>query len=274
MWDPVRERILWVDINVGHVHEGRLDGDRLRLDRTHAFDEPVGAVAVSAAGDLLVAGQRGLAVIEAGGGRRSMPPILPADRPRRFNDGKCDPAGRFLVGSMREDYVVGGEVLVRCELDGAVTVLDDDLGLSNGLAWTEDGRTMFSIDTLPGRLWARDYDPASGAVGPRRLVRTFDDGNADGMCMDTDGQLWIAFYGPGEVRRYTQDGTLTGVVEVASPHTTSCAFVGPARDRLLITSATQELEPEVLAIFPDAGRLFLVDVGARGLPEAAWAGRP
>ena len=205
--------------------------------------EPVGAVAVSAAGDMLVAGQRGLKVIEAAGGRRSLPPILKADGPQRFNDGKCDPAGRFLVGSMREDYLVGGEVLVRCELDGAVTVLDDDLGLSNGLAWTEDGRTMFSIDTLPGRLWARGYDPASGAVGPRRLVRTFDDGNADGICMDTDGQLWIAFYGPGEVRRYTQDGTLTGVVEVASPHTTSCAFVGPARDRLLITSATQESSP-------------------------------
>jgi sugar lactone lactonase YvrE len=273
VWDAPRNRILWVDINVGHVMEGRLDGDRVVVDRTHRVEGSAGAVAVSEAGELLVAGTRGLHVIELDGSIRSLPPILGDGRPQRFNDGKPDPAGRFVVGSMDERYVIGDEQLVRCELDGSVTVLDHDLGLSNGLAWTADRRTMYSIDTKPGQLWARDYDVETGATGPRRLVRAFDGENADGMCLDTDGQLWIAFYGPGEVRRYTPEGELTGVVEVASPHTTSCAFVGADLDRMLITSASQELEPDVLRTFPDAGRLFLVDVGARGLPEAFWSGR-
>jgi sugar lactone lactonase YvrE len=85
------------------------------------------------------------------------------------------------------------------------------------------------------------------------------------MCADAEGDLWIACYGAGEVRRYAPDGTLTGVVEVGVPNVTCPAFVGPGLDRLLITTARSDGDR-------DSGRLFLADVGAVGLPVTPWAG--
>lgn len=271
-WDAPRERLLWVDIPAGAVHEGRLAGDRVALTGSRTVDRYVGAVACSAAGDLLVAGMHGLFVVTADGQVRPGPTILPAGSARRLNDGACDPAGAFLVGSLSLTGQAGGEVLVRVAADGAVAVLDADLTLSNGLAWSPDGRLLYSIDTEPGVVWVRPYDPATGAAGERRELLRPTGGLPDGMCVDDDGCLWIAFWGGGEVRRYSPDGRLTGVVEVPAPQVTSAAFVGPGRDRLLITTAAEGLTGEQRARFPDSGRLFLADVGATGPAATPWAG--
>jgi sugar lactone lactonase YvrE len=264
VWDGPRERLLWVDIDAGAVHEGRLDGDRVIVTATHHPDRTVGAVVCSANGELLVAGATTL--IPSGG-------RVIAKGDSRLNDGACDPAGRFLVGSLSLDHTGHDETLVRLEHDGTLTVLDDDLTLSNGLAWSPDGTLLYSIDSIPGIVWVRPYDVATGAVGPRREWLRITDGVPDGMCADADGHLWIAIWGAGEVRRYTPDARPTGdVVEVAAPHTSSVAFVGPGLDRLLITTATAELDAARLAAYPMSGRLFLARVGVTGLPVAPWAG--
>ncbi|MEU4219484.1 SMP-30/gluconolactonase/LRE family protein [Actinoplanes sp. NPDC026623] len=266
VWDGPRERLLWVDIPAGAVHEGRLDGDRVIVTAAHRLDRTVGAVVCSATGELLVAGAKTLLP----SGARVIPETA---RHRRLNDGACDPAGRFLVGSMSLDRTRHGETLVRLEHDGTLTVLDDDLTLSNGLAWSPDGTLLYSIDSVPGIVWVRPYDVATGAAGPRREWLRIGDGVPDGMCADADGHLWIAIWGAGEVRRFTPDARPTGdVVEVAAPHTSSVAFVGPGLDRLLITTATAELGADRLAAYPMSGRLFLVRVGVTGLPVAPWAG--
>ena len=267
VWDPPRRRVLWVDINAGTVHEGRLDGDQVVQTRAQHFDRTVGAVVCSAAGDLLVAGAQTL-ITPSGSGPR----IVPAGAHRRLNDGACDPAGAFLIGSMALDGGRGGDVLVRVERDGTVTVLDDDLALSNGLAWSPDGGLLYSIDSIPGVVWVRAYDAATGAVGPRREWLRITDGLPDGMCVDADGHLWIAIWGAGQVRRYTPDGRLAGIVDVPAPHTTSIAFVGTGLDLLLITTATFGLGTEQAAEFPDSGRLFLARVGVAGLPATPWVG--
>ncbi len=224
----------------------------------------------SAAGDLLVAGAQGLiAVTEAG---RVPGPTIVAQPTRRLNDGGCDPAGNFLVGTLALDGARGGESLVRIERDQRVTVLDDDLTLSNGLAWSADGTLLYSVDTVPGVVWVRSYDTASGCVGTRREWLRVADGSPDGICMDAEGHLWIACWGAGQVRRYTPDRRLAGIVDVPAPHTSSVAFVGDGLDQLLITTATVDLAEEQLAAFPDSGRLFLADVGVAGLPVTAWSG--
>ncbi|GID95018.1 SMP-30/gluconolactonase/LRE family protein [Amorphoplanes digitatis] len=271
VWDGPRERLLWVDIPAGAVHEGRLDGDRVVVTATHHLDRTVGAVVCSAAGELLVAGAK--TVFTAPRGATGARVIAEESPPRRLNDGACDPAGRFLVGSLTLDRTRGGETLVRLEHDGGLTTLDDDLTLSNGLAWSPDGTLLYSIDSVPGIVWVRPYDVATGAVGPRREWLRIDDGVPDGMCADADGHLWIAIWGAGEVRRYTPDGRPTGaVVEVAAPHTSSVAFVGPGLDRMLITTATDELDADRLAAYPMSGRLFIARAGVTGLPVAPWAG--
>lgn len=277
VWDAARDRVLWVDIEEGRILEGRLrDGD-VEVLRTVVVDATVGAVVPCADGRLLVAGRSGLVVIGPDGRRTAGPTILPPDAARRLNDGACDPAGRFVVGSLALGASTGREVLVRLEDDGTLTTIDDDLWLSNGLAWSVDGATLYSVDTLAGVVRARDYDVASGAVGPRRDHLTITDGLPDGICLDTEGNLWIAIWGAGQVRCYGADGVVRHVVEVDAPHTSSVAFVGPGHDRLLVTTASTGLSPTQREQHPGSGRLFTAPVGAllgvRGHPVPSWNGR-
>lgn len=274
MWDPVRERVLWVDINAGTVYAGRLDADVVRPDARLRLDETVGAVVCSEDGRLLVAGARRVYEVDREWRCTLHADVIPAAKRSRLNDGACDPAGRFLVGSMALDARRGEECLYRVEAGGGVTVLDSDLTISNGLAWSPDGTVMYSTDTTPGVVWARPYDPDRGEHGARREVVRFERGGwPDGLCVDADGNLWVAIWGGGEVRCYTPAGDRVATVSVPAPHTTSVAFVGPARDTLLITTATDQLSGAQLDAFPLSGRLFLAHVGVAGLPVAPWAGR-
>jgi sugar lactone lactonase YvrE len=265
LWDATRQRVLWVDINAGHVHLGDWAVGKVVPRERLDFPGTVGAVVRSAAGELLVAGRRELWTVAVDGTRATGARLISAGTASRLNDGGCDPAGRFLVGGMALDDRTGQEALVRVDGREAVTVLDDDLTLSNGLAWSPDGRRMYSVDTASGVVWARHYDPTTGAVGAREeFLRV---GSPDGLCVDAEGHLWIAVWGAGQVRRYSPAGELGAVVEVPAPHTTSVAFVGPNLDTLLITTARHgQFES------PDAGRLFSCDVGVTGHPVAAWAG--
>ncbi|MEV4382803.1 SMP-30/gluconolactonase/LRE family protein [Streptosporangium sp. NPDC049644] len=252
VWDPVRQRLLWVDIVAGAVHEGRLDGERIDVTGSHRFDSTVGAVAVSAEGELIVAERITLTRVGLDGSRTTLAQVRTRGR---LNDGAVDPAGRFLIGSLGQ---VGQEVLARLDETG-ITYLDTDLTLSNGLAWI-DGR-LYSVDTGSGIVWVRDYD-----TGLRREAFRITEGLPDGMCADADGTLWIANWGLGRVERRTTSGDLLALVETGAPHTTSACFAGPDLDILVITTATQELsEPG-----PLDGRLFTARVGVRGLPAPYW----
>jgi sugar lactone lactonase YvrE len=271
-WDAPRNRALWVDIFDGRVHSGTLDGESVSEQTVVEFAETAGAVVSSRDGEVLVAGARRLYYISAGGTIAEGPEIVPEGTASRMNDGRCDPAGRFLVGTVALDDRVNQEVLVRVETDGGITVIDDDIGLSNGLAFTPDGAQMYSIDSTRGTVWIRDYDAASGAVGRRREFLHVTGGDPDGMCLDSEGNLWIAVWGGGEVRGYSPAGEPIAVIETGAPNTTSVAFVGPDLDRLLITSARLPLSEAVLAEHPDSGRLFIADVGVAGAAVAPWAG--
>jgi len=125
---------------------------------------------------------------------------------------------------------------------------------------------------VPGVVHGRSYDAETGIAGPRRDLFRVEDGVPDGLCVDAEGCLWIAIWGAGEVRRFTPDGRLVAVLAVPAPLTTSAAFVGPALDLLLVTTATRDMTPDQRAAWPDAGRLFLARPGVSGAPVAPWAG--
>jgi sugar lactone lactonase YvrE len=262
VWDAQRQRLVWVDIVAGKVFAGRLDP--FSVTSSWSFDSTVGAVAVSASGALLVAERHVVSQVAADGTRSVLARVLPADSGSRLNDGAVDPSGRFLVGSLSLDDETGSthEVLVRLE-GGKVTPLDNDLTLSNGLAF-HDGR-LYSIDSVPGVIYGRDYPS-----GPRLALFQITDGLPDGMCVDASGNLWIAIWGRGRVECRTPSGELLATVSVDAPHTTSVAFAGPALDVLIITSATQGLSPAELAAHPSSGRIFTARVGTAGLPTPYW----
>jgi sugar lactone lactonase YvrE len=274
VWDAWRERVLWVDINPGLVYTGHLSDGLLRPDVRLRFGETVGTVVSSADGRLLVAGARRLYEVDDEWRCTPWVDVVPESKRSRLNDGACDPAGRFLVGSMAQDARRGEECLYRLEPDGTLTVLDSDLTISNGLAWSPDGTVMYSTDTIPGVVWAREYDPDHGDHGARReVIRLGHGGWPDGLCVDAEGNLWVAIWGGGEVRSYSPDGDRLATVSVPAPHATSVAFVGPERDTLLITTATDQLSAAQLDAFPLSGRIFEAHVGVAGLPVAPWAGR-
>jgi sugar lactone lactonase YvrE len=275
VWDAARNRLLWVDIRRGLVLVGELrDGDEIKIVERVTFGETVGAVAVSESGDWLVAGAEELLIRTSEGTVTRGPRLLPASSGRRLNDGRPDPAGRFVVGSLSLGGASHTEVLVRIDEDGDIRSLDDDLTLSNGLAWTADGTRMYSIDTLRRVVFARSYEPDTGGVGARTEFLRFEGGFPDGMCLDAEEHLWIAMWGLGRVHRYSPDGELVAIVEVPAPHTSSVAFAGPDLDLLVITTATQELTETQVAEFPESGRLFITRPGVRGLPQTPWNGLP
>jgi sugar lactone lactonase YvrE len=273
VWDAARGRLLWVDIYAGTVHEGHLDGTRVVPSRVlHHSDGMVGAVVVGEDGALLVAEQEVLATVGQDGTRREVVHVVPPGEGRRTNDGATDPAGRFLLGTMSLGESTGREVLVRLEADGSLTTLDDDLGLSNGLAWSADGRRFWSTDTERQTVHVRDYDPGSGAVGERRVHLRLDDGSPDGCAVDAEDHLWVAVFGQGQVRRYAPDGALVTSVDVPAPHTTSVAFAGDDLRTLVITTGSVELSDEERRTHPLSGHLFTVRTDVPGQPVPAWRG--
>ena len=181
-----------------------------------------------------------------------------------MNDGAADTAGNYLVGSMALDDRTGQERLWRLEHDGRVSVLDEDLTLSNGLGWSPDGGVLYSVDSGPGRVWARDYDPGSGEVGARRPFADLGEETPDGLTVDSQGTVWVAVYSAGEVRGLASTGEQVDVIRVGPLPATSCAFVGPELRTLLITTAAQEQD------HPDAGKLFTAEMSVTGLPTTAW----
>ncbi len=269
LWDHLQKRVLWVDIPTGNVHEGELRGQTVHPTRTRHVDSTVGAVAVATDGGLIVAGHQAVYRIDAAGVSTEIARLVPAGQQRRLNDGKCDPAGRFLVGTLALSDQVQ-ESLYQIDPSGDVAVIDDDLHMSNGLAWSPDGHIMYSVDTTPGILWERPYDPATGRCGARREAFRVTDGSPDGICADTDGNLWVAVWGTGEVRHFTPHGELIGVVTVAAPYASCVTFVGSDLGTLLISTAIDDLPDKLLTAYPQSGSLFLAEVDARGLPTSLW----
>jgi sugar lactone lactonase YvrE len=269
VWDDCGERILWVDIPAGDVLAGELRGSAIVPTAAYHVDKTVGAVALAGDQGLVVAGHHSVFLVDAAGGSSEIARLVPEGRQRRLNDGKCDPAGRFLVGTLAlGDHVQ--ESLFVVDAAGGVELVDDDLQLSNGLGWSPDGTTMYSIDTTPGIVWARSYDPATGTRGERHEVLRVTDGSPDGMCVDAEGALWVAIWGRGEVRSFSPRGELLGTVSVPAPHTSCVTFAGAGLDVLVISTAMDDLSSEQLDAYPDSGALFVADVGTRGLPAAKW----
>ncbi|WP_030552802.1 SMP-30/gluconolactonase/LRE family protein [Streptomyces exfoliatus] len=281
VWDPRRQELLWVDIPEGLVHRAALAHERARPDLTPLatlrFDRPVGAVLPCASGALLAAAGTSFLRLEedrpVAEAVEVAAPALPDDgRPRRMNDAAVDPAGRLLAGTMAYDESPGAGALYRLDAAGLVTLLGS-VTISNGLGWSPDGTRLYYADSPTGRVDVFAYDPLTGALSDRRPFAVLDRGVADGLTVDSEGRVWVAVWGGGEVLAFTPEGALHARVEVPASHVTSCAFAGPDLDVLVITTASEGLDEQRRAAEPHAGRLFVCRPGATGLPQPPYADR-
>jgi sugar lactone lactonase YvrE len=262
-WDDDRGELLWVDIMAGVFRRAVEDGDRLRTVAEVSIGEPLGAIAPIAdrEGWLCAAG-RGFRYLAPDGTLTRLLDTEPADV--RMNDAACDPQGRFWAGSMAYDERPGGGRLVCCDLDGTVRVVLPSTDIANGLGWSPDGRTLYHADS--GTRLVTAYDFQDGELGGGRELIRPERGTPDGLTVDSEGALWVALHGAGEVRRYDPSGGTLSVWPLPVSQPTSVAIGGASGRRLFVTTAWENFTPEQRAAEPDAGRVFAADDAGVGAP--------
>ncbi len=274
IWDPRDGCLWWVDIAQKTVNRFNLasgQNDAWQLDVT------VSAVAPTIRGDVLVAVQAGVARLDLATGQLTHPRTPRDHNPAicRFNDGKCDPRGRFVAGTTSLTHTPAAGALYSFDTQGAVRTLLRDVSLSNGLGWSPDGTRMYFVDTPTRQIATFDYDLDSGTVHNRRVAAEIPPsfGYPDGLTVDADGFLWLALWGGSAVTRWDpQTGRLVERHPLPASHITSCTFGGELLDTLFVTSAREDLAAEQLHLEPLAGAIFSLSVGARGIPCTPFAG--
>ena len=181
----------------------------------------------------------------------------------RWNDAKVSPSGNLFLGTMGYEMLQGTSTLFRYSpSDHQLTVALPDLTISNGMDWSDDGSTLFFIDSRTHAIGKYAVDGDLLTFQEYVIEIPAADGNPDGMCLDSAGGLWVALWGGSEIRRYdTQDNyALTERVRLSVPFVTSCAFVGPDLSTLVITSATDGLT----GLPPESGMTFAINPGVKG----------
>ncbi len=272
-WQARTGRLMWVDIEGGKLHVHDPEGEP---DAVYEVGMRVGAAVPRIAGGLLLATEQGFQAFDLDARRLELVADPESHLPdNRFNDGKCDPRGRFWAGTMSMTRQPRTASLYVLEPGGSVRRVLEGVTTSNGLDWTEDGKTMYYIDTPTLQVAAFDYDEEQGTIAGRRVVVQFPDGigRPDGMTLDREGMLWVAHWSGGRVSRWDPaGGRMLAEVKLPATNVTSCAFGGPDLDRLYITTARHRLDEETLAREPHAGGLFAIEPGVAGRPSYEFAG--
>jgi sugar lactone lactonase YvrE len=268
LWDASKNRICWVDILNGKIHEW---SPATETSNTLSVGQMIGTMALCEDGNYIAALKDGLGFVNRKTGKVKMITNPEEDVPEnRFNDGKCDPAGRFWAGTMpiSEDRASGSLYM----LDSSKTCIkkEIDISISNGLAWSLDHKVLYYIDTPTLKVVAYDYDNEDGVISNKRAVITIpkEEGFPDGMTIDSEGMLWIAHWGGWQITRWDPNtGKKLFAFKLPVSNVTSCTFGGKTMKDIYITSARKGLSNGELAKQPLAGSLFVIrESGFEGLP--------
>jgi sugar lactone lactonase YvrE/DNA-binding IclR family transcriptional regulator len=270
VWSAREGRLYWVDILAPAVH--RFD-PKTRTNEEMVLPRLVSAVVPRRGGGLVALTQEGLEAFDFASG--GLEPLVDpeADIPdNRFNDGKCDRSGRLWAGTMCLDAsrTTGSLYAIRADLSWARVA--SGFTVANGLDWSPDGRTFYFADSAPGRIYAYEFDMATGGLGQRSIFAEIDAslGRPDGLAVDSEGFVWCAIWDGWCIHRYAPDGRLDREVRLPVPRPTSIAFGGDGLKTLFITSARIRLPSRVLAEAPFSGGLFTLPVDVAGLPAAEF----
>jgi sugar lactone lactonase YvrE len=255
----------WVNITAGEFH--RLDPANGQHE-TRAIGGLLGFAVPAADGRWLLGHNGGFAFYDWNS--RQLTPLAQPEShfPRnRFNDGKCDPAGRLFAGTINLDLSVGSANFYRLGSTLVPEKVLDQVTISNGLAWSQDARTLYYTDTWTRRIDRFDFERATGSISNRRaLVHIPENGGfPDGMDIDTAGNLWVALWGAASVVCYHgQTGVELDRIHLPVSQPSSCAFGGTDLDTLYITTARQDLSEDTLSSEPTAGSIYQVKPGVKG----------
>lgn len=272
VWAPAHGEVQWTDI---HGKAFWSFDPATGAARSIALPERLACFAPLGGARILAGFAGGLARFDLASGARDDLAAIEADEARtRLNDGKLDRQGRLVFGTMDESKEA--QPLGRVwSFDGKrPRVLFDGVRISNSIAFSPDGRLMYFADTPQRVIWRFDYDIASGDVANRRVFVEVapDHGYPDGSTVDAQGCLWNAEWGGGRVTRYAPDGRIDRIVALPCSQITCCAFGGKDLATLFVTSARTGLDAAKLQAEPEAGAMFAIDAGVKGLADAPFMG--
>lgn len=270
VWVEREAALYWVDIKGRTIF--RLDAQQVVREWDTAFR--VGSLAPRQNGGLVAGTDEGLALIDLATIGFEFVADPEAHLPgNRFNDGKVDRHGCFWAGSMDDQEREASGTLYRLEPEFRCTPVDGGYKVTNGPAFSPDGAIMYHNDSARQVTYAFDLD-AEGNASNRRTFLQFGDGDGypDGMTVDAEGCLWIAFWDGWCVRRFSPAGERLTTIRMPVSKPTSCAFGGSNLDRLYVTSASIGLDAASRVVQPNAGGLFMVTPGVRGLADVPFAG--
>lgn len=281
-WDAQVARLWWVDIEGHALHALDFDAgvDPAPVARAHRrfdFAQPVCSLGLTRSGRLLLALADGVYYFTPATEALELLVRPEPDRPQhRLNDGKVGPDGAFWVGSIEESperAPVGS--LYRISADGRCRRISTGYRVSNGLAWSADGRSMFHSDSRGPTIDRWDFDPATGMVGSRYAIRTLSEklGRPDGGACDVLGGYWSAGISAACLNRFDFDGNLVQRIDLPAPRPTMPCFGGADMQTLFVTTARHGLEQAMLERFPHAGRMLMLRVSVAGVPVQRFADR-
>lgn len=272
-WDSEQGVLYWVSILDKKVN---IYDPRSHQNREIQLDQMVGTVVPRESGGVVVALQNGFCFLDLN--TEKLTPIVDPEQElpeNRFNDGKCDPFGRFWAGTMSLSEEAEKGSLYCLDHDLHVEKKREHLTISNGLAWSPDQSYMYLIDTPTKKVTRFQYDLQTGHIQNATEVISFPEGVGapDGMTIDEEGMLWIAHWGGAQVSRWNPEtGEQLYSIPIPSLNVTSCTFGGENMDELYVTTARKNTSAENLERFPEAGGLFKVRPGVKGMPAYSFKG--
>ena len=266
LWHPLEKRLYWVDIPAGRLF--RFDPATGKSEQVYQ-GKIVGGFTIQQDGALLLFMEKGGVATWRDGDLRYIIDEIPEERENRFNDVIADPAGRVFCGTMPLDHDRVPERLgrlYRLDTDGSITVVVENVGISNGIGFTPDRKRMYYTDTINESIELFDYDVKTGSISSRRVFVDMrrGEGRPDGLTVDAQGYVWSARYRGWSVFRYSPEGVEERRVPLPASNVTSVVFGGEDYTDLYITTAGGDNRAEN---GPGAGALFRVNFGIQGVPE-------
>lgn len=274
VWHPGEQCLYWVDIQGKQIH--RFDPANAHND-TFDLPEIVTCIQLRRQAGLVLTLRKDFAGFDPANGRlERLGGIEPELSNNRFNDGKCDPQGRFWAGTMDAvHWNLSSGHLFRMNVDHQVTTMQSNVICSNGSGWSPDGRTMYYTESFRYAVFAFDFDGESGTISNRRIFAAVDPkggGFPDGMTVDAEGFVWSNIVGLGQIRRFDPAGKLERVIQLPVPRATDCTFGGADLTTLYVTSARETMTPDQLEASPLSGSLFAIDLTMPGMLSTPFLG--
>ncbi|WP_406685175.1 SMP-30/gluconolactonase/LRE family protein [Seonamhaeicola sp. MEBiC1930] len=268
-WNYKTQELYWIDIESKKVN---IYNPNTKLNRVFETNSRVGTIVPTDKKDVLIALEDGVYNLNINSGE-----CTPFTKMKneligcRLNDGKCDPSGRFWVGSMHFQQEEGKANLYMVNAEGELENKKERVTISNGIVWTSDKKTMYYIDTPTSEIKAYDYDDETGNISNERVAVTIplELGFPDGMTIDDENMLWVGMWNGNAVIRFNPNtGEILQTIEVPAHNVTSCAFGGENLEILYITTASLDMTDEEQKNYPLSGSVFKVIPGVKGVESS------